>query len=244
MYSFNNLTERERRKLSSTTASTCLDSWPLKLSLTSSVENGSYPSRFTPTFSSDDIKYQAIYKDDNSRNRISPKNIQVEDLNGNSHSMNCDSDFSNRSSQTSGGKAACNGSKSKNNNRTSAIENGNAECSILEETEQPNGSSKQQNDDRNCENSEQTVENPKACEANYTQKEPRQNCDVKSNSNKTVLNNAQEPSRDSSRDSANEECTVGIGNQPTKSGETARHVRVIDVNSSPYKFFGNLGTKL
>ncbi|XP_028397360.1 uncharacterized protein LOC114521149 [Dendronephthya gigantea] len=245
MYSFNDLTERERRKLSSTTASTCLDPWPLKLSIASSVENGTYPPRYTPSFSSDDIKYQAIYKHDISQNKISHKDIQVEDLNGNSHTMNCDSDPSNRLSQTSDSKTAHNGSKSENINRTSAIQNGNAECPILEVTEQPFDSLKQQNENKNCENSGQTIENPKECEVNYIQKEPQTNCDVTSNPNKTVFNNTQDPSRNSSRESLKEEFTVGIGGgQPTKSGETVRHVMVIDVNSSPYKFLGNRGTKL
>ena len=211
MYSFDELTERQRRKLSTATASTCIDPWPHKLSLTPSVD-GPYPARFTPSLSSDDIKYQPICKQDAGQKRISPKNpgTKVGDLNGNTHNLDDDSGLQK------------DGANSVQNNETGSNLAKN-EQSVLEE-KQPNTNSQQQ---QIAQISSKNIETPKSSEESYIQKQP----------NTQKPRPTKKTSHESLGDGRN---VVGIGGHVINSGDSAGHVRIIDVNNST----GSFGTKL
>ncbi|CAB4032817.1 adhesion G -coupled receptor L2-like isoform X2 [Paramuricea clavata] len=206
MYSFDELTERQRRKFSTATASTCIDPWPHKLSLTPSMD-GPHPARFTPSLSSDDIKYQPICKQNAGQKRISPKNLgtKVGDLNGNTHNLDGDSDL-----QKDGASSVQNNETGSNLAKTGQ--------SVLKE-KQPNTNSQQQI----VQISSKNIETPKSSEESYIQKQP--------NTQKP------RPTRKSSHESLGDERNVvGIGGHVMNSGDSAGHVRITDVDNSTGSF--------
>ena len=235
MYSFTGLSERERRKLSTTTASTCLEPWPHKPSLTPSLDSGPFSNRFTPSLSSDDIKYQPIYKHGAGQKRVSPRTfeIKVEDLNGNTHAMGCESvDRANRSLGDRG--------RSIEVNSTQDIE---TETNFVQKRH-PAAKAKEKQLNAHIKppkialNHEQNVENPKSNQESYVQKHSQQDFNSESKPNKTLLNKTQEkpqPSKKPSRDSL-----VGIGGKHLNAEDRTGHTRAIDVNSSTE----SCGTKL
>lgn len=233
MYSFNGLTERERRKLSTTTASTCLESWAHKLSPTPSLDNGPYSSRFTPSLSSDDIKYQPIYKQGAGQKRISPKSfdIKAEDLNGNTRALECDlAEQANRPLEDN--------ERSSEVSSTQNIEEANfvqkRYTGVEAKENQPTANLKPQK----IAPYEQNIENTESNKDSYAQKHSRQKFNGESKSNETGLNKTHEkpqPAKKPTRDSL-----VGIGGKHSNGRDRAGHVRIIDVNGTTK----SQGTKL
>ena len=234
MYSFNGLSERERRKLSTTTASTCLESWPHKLSLTPSLENGPYSSRFTPSLSSDDIKYQPIYKQSAGQKRISPKSFDIkpEDLNGNTRPLKCDLiEQANQPLDDNGRSSEVNSTQ--NIEETNFVQKRHP--GVQPRENQQTANLKPQ---KIAPNFKQNIENPESNKDSYVQKHWRQDLNGERKPDETGLNKTHEkpqPSKKPSRDSL-----VGIGGKHSNAGDRAGHVRIIDVNSSTKSH----GTKL
>ena len=229
MYCFNDLTERERRKLSTATASTCLELWPNKLSWTPSLDNGPYPNKFTP--SSDDIKYQAIYKVDAGQKKITPKTLKVrtEDLNGNTRELDRDAGLQSEENKLLAHKDIPNGnSVSFQNNESRNVQPHETET---HETDGDETQSKQQNIAWNSGND--TAENLKSNEEKCKQQEEKHN--QQRTLDETVSNQSQQKPPLLKKSSFEEERTVGIGGQPVTSRDSTGCVRIIDVNSSSEK---------
>ena len=242
MYSFNDLSERERRKLSTATASTCLDPWPHKSSLTPSLDNG---GRFSPSQISDDIKYQPIHKQgDAGQKRIAPKipGIKVEDLNRNIQTVDCDVNLKDESE---------------------LIEKTNPDGLNLarEAREKPQITKpKEQTASSSLPNSGKSLETIKTNETNYVQKQSQHEYDNGSNDCESSSRNEPEkprPTQRTSRGSTGDGVPVGIGGKPVNSADTNGHVRKIEVNSRVGKktnisgrssiredLEGHIGTKL
>jgi hypothetical protein len=234
MYSFNDLTERERRKFSTATASTCLDPWPHKLSLTPSVD-GPYPSRFTPSLSSEDIKYQPIFKHDAGQKRISPKSIKikVEDLDENPKQLDNDRGLKEESCQSFANNKC-------NPNGENSVQNNDDETNLVKSShlKQPD---KEQEEKRNRNlNLQTSFQNPeKPNEVSCIQKQSQHDCNGESNQ-RTFDKTQQQRLKNPSRDPPGVERSIGIGGQQLNSGDGRGRVTKIDVDNT----LGSLGTKL
>lgn len=201
MYCIDDLTQRESRKFSTNTASTCLEPWPHKLSLTPSLD-GPYPPKFSP--SSEDIKYLPIVKPDADKKIISPKILLT-----NSDGLDEDTQ-----------KRECNpAAQSENSTKNREIETDSVEIGQQSLSEQRHRT-KQQNSEETDNEDDNSISAHSKSQRDFNENKP----------NETVLQRPR-PTKRSSCESLGGDRTVGIGGRSLYLGDSTRHIGIIDVNT-------------